>query len=273
MKRYRDYLLITDIDGTLNNDSHLISDKNKAAIDFFTANGGSFAVATGRSQFTAAAFINQLKEVNAPCIFYNGAMLYDWTNSSIICARYVNSPELTAYLQFVQKRYPEIAVQVYTEQGFFVLDGESAIDEQIYREEMDFQHAQLSDLINKSWVKVMLYHSNRFLLEECGQCMADFGLDGKANHFFSAPWYFEIVDCNASKGDMLNEIRWLPQYKNKKIFAAGDFQNDIKMLQQADYGIAPANAEPDVKAVADMVSVDNNHHLMYEIIYNIMTRQ
>ena len=42
------------------------------------------------------------------------------------------------------------------------------------------------------------------------------------------------------------------------------------MLQVADVGIAPANAEPEVKAVADMISVTNDNDLIHQIIYHII---
>lgn len=273
MKRYQDYLLLTDIDGTLNNDAHEISVPNKEAIAFFTENGGSFALATGRSPVTAAAFIKQLRGVNAPCIFYNGAMLYNWQCAEPLCVRHVQFPELRAYLEFVQLRYPEITVQIHTEQEAFILSGLGAGCGHIRQENGDFTYAALPELLDRPWVKVMLCHSEHALLEECALQIERFDVARKTNHFFSAPWYFEIVARNVSKGAMLEKIRGMPQYRGKKIFAAGDFHNDIEMLRRADCGIAPANAESEVKAAADIVSVDNNHHLMHEIIYHIMGQQ
>ena len=35
--------------------------------------------------------------------------------------------------------------------------------------------------------------------------------------------------------------------------AAGDYNNDIEMLKEADLGAAPLNAQPEVKAAADLV--------------------
>ncbi|MDE5649370.1 MAG: HAD hydrolase family protein, partial [Oscillospiraceae bacterium] len=41
--------------------------------------------------------------------------------------------------------------------------------------------------------------------------------------------------------------------ENFTIVAAGDYHNDIEMLQTADIGAATANAQQDVKNIADII--------------------
>ena len=69
---------------------------------------------------------------------------------------------------------------------------------------------------------------------------------------------------------MVKMMKSLNEFEGKIVFATGDFHNDIEMLQVADVGIAPANAEPEVKAVADMISVTNDNDLIHQIIYHII---
>lgn len=56
----------------------------------------------------------------------------------------------------------------------------------------------------------------------------------------------------------------------KKVIAVGDFENDIEMLQRADCGVAPANAQEDVKKIADRVAVSNDDDVIHDIIYRIV---
>ena len=50
-------------------------------------------------------------------------------------------------------------------------------------------------------------------------------------------------------------------------FAAGDEDNDISMLKVAGHGVAMANASEQVKAAADIITVnDNNHDGLIEIL-------
>lgn len=46
--KFSDYLLVSDMDATLLDDNHTISEENRQAIDYFIKNGGRFTVATGR---------------------------------------------------------------------------------------------------------------------------------------------------------------------------------------------------------------------------------
>ena len=82
--------------------------------------------------------------------------------------------------------------------------------------------------------------------------------------------YLEIVEKNVSKGNMLGELIKMSEFRNKTVIAAGDFQNDIEMLKVADYGVAPANAQKDVRQIADIVAVSNNDDLIHDIIYQVI---
>ena len=48
--------------------------------------------------------------------------------------------------------------------------------------------------------------------------------------------------------------------------AAGDFMNDLAMIQAADLGAAVANAQPSVKENANIVLCDNNSGAMASLI-------
>ena len=83
MGRYDKYLLVTDMDGTLLNSQRQVSEKNLAAIDRFTAEGGRFCVATGRTAENAAIFLHNVN-INTSGIFFNGATLYDYKKQRIM---------------------------------------------------------------------------------------------------------------------------------------------------------------------------------------------
>ena len=70
MTKLSDLLLVSDIDGTLMNFPAPIPPRNIEALRRFTAAGGRFSVATGRSIASARPYVEQLP-VNAPCILYD----------------------------------------------------------------------------------------------------------------------------------------------------------------------------------------------------------
>ena len=85
-KRYDDILLISDLDGTLIPRYEGISEENLQALNAFTAAGGAFAVATGRTPEAALPYLDGIT-VNAPSIFFNGAMLKDIAANQVLETR------------------------------------------------------------------------------------------------------------------------------------------------------------------------------------------
>lgn len=48
--------------------------------------------------------------------------------------------------------------------------------------------------------------------------------------------------------------------------AIGDEQNDLGMIKTAGIGVAMGNAVPQLRAIADQVTADNNHNGVGEAI-------
>ena len=92
MGRFSGVLLTSDFDNTLiYTEAALrtgapvppLSEANRAALEYFMAEGGHFAIATGRA---LAAFMKYADKVpmNAPGVVCNGAALYDFTKSEYL---------------------------------------------------------------------------------------------------------------------------------------------------------------------------------------------
>lgn len=58
--KYKDIILLSDLDGTLLDTNNRISKKNQDAIEYFILNGGRFGVATDRSPMNCAQFIKNI---------------------------------------------------------------------------------------------------------------------------------------------------------------------------------------------------------------------
>ena len=91
MGKFTGVLLCSDYDNTIVDtaavmrgeiEEALPGEKTIRAVEYFMAEGGRFAVATGRA---LAAFIKQAKTIpmNAPAVLYNGAALYDFFHGSL----------------------------------------------------------------------------------------------------------------------------------------------------------------------------------------------
>ena len=68
------------------------------------------------------------------------------------------------------------------------------------------------------------------------------------------------------KAPALLSIAGRYDFKTDNIISFGDSHNDISMLEVSGIGVAMANADDDVKAVADIVTLSNNNDGVAHII-------
>lgn len=54
-----------------------------------------------------------------------------------------------------------------------------------------------------------------------------------------------------------------------KVYAVGDYDNDISMIKAADVGVCPSNALDEVKKVADLCLCSNEEGVIADLIEHI----
>ena len=89
----------------------------------------------------------------------------------------------------------------------------------------------------------------------------------EAQIFRSEPYFLEATPKNVDKAYCLKHLLEILGIKREEMICCGDGFNDISMIQYAGLGVAMANAQDQVKAVADYVTVcDNDHDGIAEVI-------
>ena len=76
--------------------------------------------------------------------------------------------------------------------------------------------------------------------------------------FKSEPFYCEILNKKASKGQAVQRLAASLQISQHEIMAIGDHPNDLDMVQYAGIGVAMGNAVDEVKKIADYITSTNN---------------
>lgn len=83
----------------------------------------------------------------------------------------------------------------------------------------------------------------------------------------SMPDNLEVGGLDASKGDGVAFLVDHLGISKDQVIACGDNPNDISMVREAGLGVAVANADDSLKAVADIVTVSNKEDAVAKIIY------
>ena len=83
-KNYSNWLIASDIDGTLNNKFRRLPLRNEEAIKKFVSMGGRFTLASGRNPQSMEKHFRRLPIAGTPAVVINGAGLYDFEKNEMI---------------------------------------------------------------------------------------------------------------------------------------------------------------------------------------------
>lgn len=254
--------LITDLDGTLLPETKILSQKDKEAIERFRGDGGKFTIATGRTLQSALKYIEEL-EIDLPVILYNGSLIYDthinkvmFTDELPDCSKEV-ARELFDYMK-------DPGGEVLRLDNIYVVCNNEYEKEHTRICQVEPLYTSLDDIPAGGWYKILFAAEPQQIteLEEYVKTK-NYPVDFVRSHDI----FIEMLPKDSSKGAALKEYIKLMHMEDCTIAAAGDYNNDIEMLQTADYGAATANAQQDVKNIADIVlNNTNNENAIAELI-------
>ena len=241
-------LLITDMDGTFLPSSKIPGEKSLKAIKDFENRGGKFSIATGRA-FQAALQYFETVTVNCPIILCNGGMVYDLNNRRQLYDVFLpdNSDEIIAD---ILKNNAEVGCEILTLENVFVPRLNESEKRHIGICKVNPVYIPLEEIPQKRYKA--LFAAEPEITDRLEEYVENKGWNN-VDFVRSTPEYYEILPKNITKGSALKKMREICNMEDYTIIAAGDYNNDIEMLEQADIGICPANASDDVKRIADIV--------------------
>lgn len=267
MKKFEKILLFSDMDGTLLNSQTIVSKENQKAIQYFIEEGGLFGIATGRSQLNSVLFLDEIK-VNAPCILYNGSVVYDFTGNEFIAVKELSKDKLKSFLNMCLKEFSDVDIQIYSPQMCYFISPEDRADPEFVATHQPCVFCHMEDIEEEPWIKI-LFRGEKERLELLNAHRKSYELENEISWVFSSDIYLEYLPYGVSKGSALQTMieRF---YQDYKVYAVGDYYNDIEMLKAADVGIATRNAIPALKENADVITVSNDDNAVADIIFNII---
>lgn len=262
-------VLLSDMDGTLLNSRKEITDADRSAIERFTALGGRFTVATGRTIQSFDQF-RSILGLKYPIIMYNGAAIHDYISGETL---YTHPLTLRAkeYTAELLELMPQAGGEVLKSEGTYVFRNTDY--QQLHTRLCGIvpNYAELADISDGGWLKVLFslapedVEHMQLLTRKLAYEDVDF--------VKSSDIFLEMLPQGVSKGSALAEYRRLKDMEGCTFVSVGDFDNDIEMIVEADVGACPANAEDSVKAKADLVlSRTNDEGAVAELIDYIIER-
>ena len=261
-------LIATDMDGTLLNAAHEISEENIQAIKYAQSQGITVVIATGRAFYEANAPINQT-DLKVPYICLNGAEVRD-ESFNIMSTSNLNIELINRITEELNKE--NIFYQVYTNLGIYtenplrdleiyidiaqragqVADVEkikSGIQKRIDNGTLKVvdNYDKIQDTPGEIVMKILAFDSDLEKIDRVSETLAKSESLAISS---SSRGNIEITHSDAQKGIALNTIAERLNIDMKNVMAIGDNMNDVSMLERVGYSVAMENAAPEVKAIA-----------------------
>ena len=251
-------LIAMDLDGTLNNDQKVITEKTKAALMAAQNKGVRLALASASPSpgLFKARDILRLQDHKGILMSYNGGRIVDAEPGKVL---FETSMDLEETKQVLRK-LEELPVTPILDDGvqFYVADKNGyKVDYECKNNNMVCSEVgNLADFLEFAPIKILMSVQPEELKAVQKQ-IADF-LPESLTVVQTAAFYLEVIPKVINKGQGIRDICKVLGIGTEEVIAFGDAENDIPMLRAAGMGVAMGNAAQAVKEAADMVTLSNN---------------
>ena len=267
-------LIVSDFDGTLVKSNGEIPLKNKEAIEKYVADGGKFAISTGRLHYGILSRAQELGLQGAiSCC--QGAVIIDAQSGKML----LNGTLPNATTLAVCRKMEELGLHIhlYGAKEYYSNMDDKALKE--YEEAVRMKATLITDKPLSRFVEETGICAYKLLAmvepSKAPQIMQELEkscfVDCEVTQ--SASFLVEVINANYSKG---TAVAFLADYYGvplEKTIAVGDQLNDIPMIKQAGLGIAVKNADERLKKQAVVIDCTNEDGAIAEIIQKYAYRE
>lgn len=253
-------LAVFDMDGTLLNDAHTVSEENLKALELLRNNGVKVVIATGRPEQLLKPFFDILGRDNY-YIMYNGSGVKNIEKNDYLLKQIMSKESVREVLRIADKA--DIINLSYAEEAIFskpnyrvkfFADSQDGLP-QVMQSNFVL-NKEIDDIVeNYDLFKVLLIENDPEKYERMKTMFTHIeGIDQVRSHF----GYLDIVPKNSSKGNAAKAFAEKFNISSDEVIVFGDQDNDMSMFKFAKYSVAMGNAIDDIKNVASFTTLTNN---------------
>lgn len=262
---YNEWLLISDIDGTLNDKQFKLPQNNKEAINRFVSNGGNFTLCSGRNLQSLKLHYDNLG-IKTPAIFSNGAGIYDFRTEEMVFLDTLTT-ECENMILDIFKNNKGFQLTVFgvntiylTKRTCFYGYIISKMDKLDYKLCKDF-----GDLPTGEWTKASFFGMPK-KIKKLQKLFKSDKYKQYFDCFLTSRFTLEVVKSDVNKGSGVKKLIEYLGIEPDKVGAIGDYYNDVKMLQSVAHPVCCGQAPDDIKAICEHVTCHCNDGAVCDFI-------
>ena len=251
-------LIAMDLDGTLNNDQKIITEKTRSALMLAQQQGVRLALASARPSpgLFRERDVLRLQDHKGVLMSYNGGRIVDAETNAVLFETAMDMEETRAVLRFLET----LPVTPILDDGrqFYVTDKNGyKVDYECTNNRMECTEVEnLADFLHFAPIKILM-SADPAIIHDIQAKIAAF-LPPSLTVVQTAAFYLEVIPKVINKGQGILDICKTLNISPQEVVSFGDAENDIPMLRAAGMGVAMGNADEQVKAAANMITLTNN---------------
>ncbi|MDO6492462.1 MAG: HAD family hydrolase [Cellulophaga sp.] len=246
-------MVVTDMDGTLLNSKHEVSEKFLNQFKKLKENNILFVAASGRQYHSIVDKLHPIKN-DILVIAENGAIAKDKDKELLQTGLDKNTIlELLDLISTIDNVYPVLCGK---KKAYISSNSEEFI---MKFKEYYAEYALLENL--KSYdddiLKIAIYHfesSETFIYPKVKH------LESNLKVKISGENWLDLSHNDAHKGHALKKLQDMFNISSAETMVFGDFNNDLEMLALADFSFAMKNAHPNVTKAANYSTKSNDEY-------------
>ena len=255
-------MLVLDMDDTLLNDDHIISNENKVMLAKARELGVHIVLASGRPTPAMIAYAKELQLDNSYMISYNGAVITDLKEDKVIFEQTLTQGQIHELYDYSLKSKTHIITYVG---GKIVSETDSEYIE-IEKNITGLEHNKVvsfKEEVQSSAVKCILLEEPTYLKE------VEKDLKAAMPHLsvsMSKPFFLEVAQNGIDKGASIKFLAEKLNILQSEIIAVGNAGNDLTMIEYAGLGVWVDNVDPELRDKGDVIVASNNNHGVAEVV-------
>jgi 5-amino-6-(5-phospho-D-ribitylamino)uracil phosphatase len=254
----KQHLIAIDLDGTLLTDDKIISERNKQAIHKAREMGHVVCIATGRPYRASQMYYQELN-LNTPIVNFNGAFTHNPLHKGF---GYYHSPlELNIAKTIIETceafQVKNIMVEIIDD--FYLRYYDEVLIDTFTMGESPVKFGNLHHILAEHPTSILIHPQDNHV-KELRELLRTAHAEVIDQRVWGAPWnVIEIVKAGLNKAVGLEKIAKYYSIPKERIIAFGDEDNDLEMIEYAGIGVAMENAIPELKNIANKITVTNEN--------------
>jgi HAD superfamily hydrolase (TIGR01484 family) len=258
-------LVATDLDGTLLREDGTVSPRTRAALAAVTGAGAAHIIVTGRSVPWTRHVLDHLG-YQGLAVCGQGAQVYDAGSGRLLTSVTLDRKLAAVALAKIEAEVGRLAVAA-SRDG---LDGEVLVGEgYVYNPELPVIHMTGSDEL---WAEPInkLYIQHPDLDDDALADAARAVAGDLVGVVMAGRRIVELLPLGLTKATGLSLAARRLGASAARTIAFGDMPNDVPMFRWAGHSVAMAGAHPDLKAVADEITLSNDEDGIAVVLERLM---